>query len=218
MRGMSDHSSLLHRLGRFDRAGPVSLPRAVDRISEWWCARGPRTRALASLLAISGLVAALTIGMRPTDLGPSNSAWTTEVDLPMGTVLDGHLVRVERAVSALPVGAVTDETPPVGRLTSTLHAGQIVAAHHLTEDMSGLLGAGEVAVPVHRDQVAPVPIGVRVALLAVTLDGAGQRLSEGGRTIAGDGIWLWLAVPADVAGAVAAADSVGRLSLGRLPP
>lgn len=215
---MFHEPSLFRYLRRIDRAAPVTLPRAVDHLSEVWFRRGPRTRAAVTLGVLTLIAVTLAASFRPVAAGPVTTVWTSAEDLSMGTVLGDQVIPVNRPVTSLPVDAVTDLDRPTGRLTAGLFAGEVVTDRHLTSDLSGLLRPGEVAVPVHGDQLAPVPVGIGIDVLSISLDGSGQRLTDRGRTIAVDGAWLWLAVPTDVAAAVAAADATSRLSLARQPP
>lgn len=208
---------LLERLRRWDAAPPLRLPAPVDVASEWWAARGPRLRALVvATVAVACLVAAATLG-RGGDPGPMREVWVARTLVPAGGDVAAGIEPGRRPQAHLPADAVVVAGPVEGRAALPLLEGQVLTTTHLVPDLTALLRAGEVALPLSSPHLPPVPTGVPVDVLSRSLDGSGRQLAVAARVLAGTAEWVWLAVPEDAAAAIAAADGDGRLSLARRP-
>lgn len=208
------HLDLRTRLRRLDVARPPTLPPALDAAADWWAGRGARSRrlvvGLAVLLALLGLGA---VGRRPPTT--ETTVWVATRAASIGSSVGDVAALASRRSTDLPGDALPADTSPAGVLSIEVLPGQVLSDAHLTTDVTGLVDATTAVVAVRADQLAPVPAGATVDVLATAIDGNGQRLATRVRVLAVDDAWVWLGVPEDVAAAVAAADDGGRLSLSR---
>ncbi|MFP5308681.1 MAG: SAF domain-containing protein [Actinomycetes bacterium] len=198
---------------------PPALPPALDRLAETWATATPRARlavgVAATLLAV--LLALLRAGG-----APAAGALVTTRSLPAGaTVAVGDLAVVEVPPALLPVGALApgDAETLVGRtVVGPLAAGAIVTDVVLTDGgvaaLAGGAGRVVVAVPVEVVPALPsLPTGTRVDLLATSLDGTGTTAAAGAQVVGADGAVVWVSVRRDEAAGVAAATTLGDLTV-----
>jgi pilus assembly protein CpaB len=198
------------------------LPPWVDAVSEHWWSLSPRVRAV--VLTSLAIVALALVGRGATrsPWGPPMTVLVAAADVAPGSEVGPADVREARWPSRLVpadafTGAPADVLPPGARARWPVPAGSVLTARHLGAGMAGLVGEGEAAVSVPRDELPAVAAGDVVDVIASDLEGRGTRVAAAARVLAADGAFLWLAVPSDRVTAVAAAGAAGRITLAVLP-
>lgn len=202
-------------LRRLDRARPRDVGAVADHVAEWWSRRGPTSRRIVGVVgALAVLLGVTTVAADGDDA--TVTVWVATLDADVGDPVDGVARPDLRPRDHVPFDAFGTEAPD-GRLTMPVLSGQVLTARHVTPDLTSGLAPGEVTVAVRGDRLPPMRAGTVVDVLAVQTDGTGRRLAAGARVLDITAEWWWLAVPADVAAEVAAADANARLSLARRP-
>lgn len=196
---------------------PFALPSILDRASERWWARSPRTRFV---LVGSALALAVLAGLShaaATPYGPPSTVHVATRDLPIGhEVSPGDLRRADWPLELIPADATTD---PGGRLTAPLPAGAVLTDGHLgSGGIAGLLPPGTVGVPLPTGSIPALTPGQRVDVVGRDVQGVGLVLARGARVIAVEAEEVWLAVTRESAPDVAAAAPTGTVSVVVLAP
>ncbi len=205
MAATQPRSDVISRLNAaFEGPLPV-LPEPLDDLAERWAGARPRARA-----AILALVAVAVLLIAGSGAARSPFGRPVEVVVVRSDLAAGHLVASDDLTvrawpeAIVPAGAVTTPEQAIGAtLSAGIAAGQPLAAMHLAGGgLGSLVREDEVALPV------PVPYATEyVAGDHVDVFGgdAGVLLVGDARVLASEGDIVWLALPRDRAGDVAAA-------------
>jgi pilus assembly protein CpaB len=207
-----------HRAALLLSGAPPVLPPALDRAAEAWARASQRARAATTAC---GLLLVVLLLVRAGG-APTAGAVVTTRSLPAGTTLaPGDVTVVEVPPALLPSGAV----PAAGAdalvgwtVVGPLAAGAIVTDVAVSDGGVAALAGGSdrVVVAVPADLVPALPAlaaGTAVDLLATSFDGVGSTAAAGARVVGADGSVVWVSVRRDEAAAVAAAASVGDLTV-----
>lgn len=196
---------------------PFALPRWLDTLSDRWWALTPRTRAVLTGCLLLAAVGAAAARAAVAPHAPPTTVLVATRDLPAGHDLAPGDVAPRRWPAELTPPSATDAA--AGILRAPLPQGSPLTDQHLSTDgLAGLVAAGEAAVPIPRDLVPGVEVGVTVSVVTVDQDGRGVLLAETARVVATDRDSLWVAVHAAAAAELTAATLRGTVGLVVLPP
>lgn len=203
-------------LSRLDGA-PFALPDILDRASERWWARSPRTRFVLVGCALALVVLVGLSHAAATPYGPLRTVHVATRDLPIGhEVSPGDVRRTDWPLELIPTAATTD---PTGRLTAPLPAGAVLTDGHLGSDgIAGQLPPDTVAVALPAEAVPTLAPGQRIDVVGRDVQGVGLVLARGARVVTVEAEVVWLAVAREAAADVAAAAPTGAVSVVVLAP
>lgn len=158
---------------------PVALPRVLDRCSEQWWARSPRTRGALVLLAVLALVTATELRValvRGQWGGPPRQALVATTDVSVGQV---PRVRAVRLPPALVPANAPQHVADGARLAFALPEGAVLTRAHLSaRGPAAGLSQDLRVVPVPVDPGWDVRAGGWVDVWALSPSAGSTRIAE----------------------------------------
>jgi pilus assembly protein CpaB len=212
---------MLSRTRRHLDGPPLALPATLDLLAERWRATRPRVRLAVHLAGIALVLLAGVAHAAASPYGPPVAVWVTTRDLTFGEPLDPTAVRrTSWPRDLVPAGALRelDDAGP-GRLQAPLPRGTVITDRHLGDGgVAAALPEGTAAVALPSGSLPPLPLGARIDVVGVDLDGRGVRLAEDVVVLGVDESTVWIAVARPSAADIVDAKTKRRTGVAMVPP